>query len=295
MLRAGAITTENYERAKRSELEISEATADATDAPYLVIHEELLKDYSEEELMSGGLSIYTTLDPDLQKAAVEAIAKGMVFVEKQLAAHITERKKSPDLQRPQAGLIALDPRTGEIKAMVGGTNYAASQYNRITQAFRQPGSAFKPFVYAAALESPYDSAPEAPNFDAEPHVQSLDDPFITLLTTVIDAPKPFFYGGAIYNPNNYGDDYRGLVTVRTAFQRSLNLATIRIAERVGFDRVAALAKRMGLNVEGYPSVALGAFEVTPLELAGATRRSRTKGSAVSRMRSSGWSRPMAES
>lgn len=271
MLRAGAITTENYERAKRSELEISESPPDATDAPYLVdfIHEELLKDYSEEELMSGGLSIYTTLDPDLQKAAVEAIAKGMVFVEKQLAAHTTARKKSPDLPRPQAGLIALDPRTGEIKAMVGGTNYAASQYNRITQAFRQPGSAFKPFVYAAALESPYDLAPEAPNFDAEPHVQSLDDPFITLLTTVIDAPKTFFYGGAIYNPNNYGDDYRGLVTVRTAFRRSLNLATIRIAERVGFDRVAALAKRMGLNVKGYPSVALGAFEVTPLELAGA--------------------------
>ena len=124
MLRDGAITTENSERAKRSELKISESTPDATDAPYFVdfIHEELLKDYSEEELMSGGLSIYTTLDPDLQKAAVEAIAKGMVFVEKQLAAHTTERKKSPNLPRPQAGLIALDPRTGEIKAMVGGTN-----------------------------------------------------------------------------------------------------------------------------------------------------------------------------
>jgi penicillin-binding protein 1B len=87
----------------------------------------------------------------------------------------------------------------------------------------------------------------------------------------MDAPKVFFYEGATYNPSNYKNDYRGLVTVRTALQRSLNLATIRVAERIGFDRVAALAKRMGINVkvEGYPSVALGAFEVTPIELAGA--------------------------
>jgi penicillin-binding protein 1B len=197
-------------------------------------------------------------------------AKGMVFVEDQLAAQSTKRKNPPNL-RPQAGLIALDPRTGEIKAMVGGTNYAASQYNRITHAFRQPGSAFKPFVYAAALETPYDSAPQAPTFDQEPHTQSLDDQFITPLTTIMDAPKVFFYGGAAYSPGNYKARYLGFVTLRIALERSLNLATIRVAERVGFDRVAALAKRMGinLNVKGYPSVALGAFEVTPIELAGA--------------------------
>ena len=156
--------------------------------------------------------------------------------------------------------------------MVGGTDYAASQYNRITQAFRQPGSIFKPFVYAAALETAYDvnlgrARPSRPI----PHVQSLDDPVITPLTTVMDSPKVFFYGGATYEPNNYKHDYRGLVTVRTALQHSLNLATIRVAERIGFDRVAALAKRMGLNsrIKGYPSVAIGAFEVTPIELAGA--------------------------
>lgn len=100
-------------------------------------------------------------------------------------------------------------------------------------------------------------------------------PFITLLTTVIDEPKTFFYGGAIYNPNNYRDDYRGLVTVRTAFQRSLNSATIRIAERVGFDRVAALAKRMSLNVKGYPSMALGAFILSDWVSPGRFRKSPT--------------------
>ena len=110
-----------------------------------------------------------------------------------------------------------------------------------------------------------------PSPAAEPHIQSLDDRFITPLTTVMDAPKVFFYGDAIYEPNNYKHDYRGLVTVRTALQHSLNLATIRVAERIGFNRVAALAKRMGLNakIKGYPSMAIGAFEVTPIELAGA--------------------------
>ena len=273
MLRAGTITVENCETAKRARLKISESTADATDAPYLVdfIHEELLKDYSEEELMNGSLSVYTTLDPDLQKAAVEAVAKGLALVEKQLAARGKQKEDLVTLSRPQAGLIALDPRTGEIRAMVGGTDYAFSQYNRITQAFRQPGSVFKPFVYAAALETWYDITTEEPQLYVDTHVQSLDDEFITTLTTVMDAPKVFFYGGAAYSPNNYKHNYRGLVTVRTALQRSLNLATIRVAERIGFDRVATLAKRMGINakVKGYPSLALGAFEVTPLELAGA--------------------------
>jgi penicillin-binding protein 1B len=271
MRHTGAITTENYEKAKQAELEIIKLTADATDAPYLVdfIREELLKDYSEQELMTSGLSVYTTLVPDLQKAAVEAVAKGLVFVEEQFAARDNKRKNSEN--RPQAGLIALNPHTGEIKAMVGGTDYAASQYNRITHAFRQPGSIFKPFVYAAALETPYDVNLEEPSTDDGPHMQSLDDRFITPLTTVMDAPTVFVYGGGTYEPNNYKHEYRGLVTVSTALQHSLNLATIRVAERIGFDRIAALAKRMGLNtkIKGYPSVAIGAFEVTPIELAGA--------------------------
>ena len=160
MRKMGAITTENYEKSIQAEMQLTKLTADVTDAPYLVdfIHDELLKDYSEEELMIAGLSVYTTLDPDLQKAAVEAVANGLTFVEEQFQAR--KKKNSaevPEKQpRPQAGLIALDPHTGEIKAMVGGTDYAASQYNRITQAFRQPGSIFKPFVYAAALETPYE-------------------------------------------------------------------------------------------------------------------------------------------
>jgi penicillin-binding protein 1B len=131
--------------------------------------------------------------------------------------------------------------------MVGGTDYAASQYNRITRAFRQPGSIFKPFVYAAALETPYEISSEEDYTAADPHIQSLDDRFITRLTTVMDVPKVFLYEDGTYEPDNYKQEYRGLVTVRTALQHSLDLATIRVAERIGYNRVAALAKRMGLN------------------------------------------------
>ena len=274
MRKMDAITAENYEKATQAEMVITELTADLTDAPYLVdfIHDELSKDYSEDELMNGGLNVYTTMDTGLQKAAVEAVAHGLTYVEAQFDAR---RKEHPEMSeeepRPQAGLIALDPHTGEIKAMVGGTDYAASQYNRITRAFRQPGSVFKPFVYAAALETPYHVSSEEYDPTLDPHIQSLDDPFITPLTTITDTPKTFFFGSGTYEPNNYKNEYRGLVTVRTALEHSLNLATIRVAERIGYDRVAALAKRMGLNsrIQGYPSVALGAFEVTPIELAGA--------------------------
>jgi penicillin-binding protein 1B len=273
MRETGAITAENYEKASQAELQIIHLKADATDAPYFVdfIREELSKDYSEEELMNGGLSAYTTLDPDLQKVAVGAVAKGLTFVQEQFAARDKKKRNPENRPLPQAGLIALNPHTGEIKAMVGGTDYAASQYNRITQAFRQPGSIFKPFVYAAALETPFDVDSEESSPDAGLHIQSLDDRFITPLSTVMDAPKAFVYGGGFYEPDNYKHEYRGLVTVRTALQLSLNSATIRVAERIGYDRVAALAKRMGLNakIKGYPSIAIGAFEVTPLELAGA--------------------------
>ena len=273
MRQTGSITPENYEKAKQAELEITRLTADVTDAPYLVdfIREGLLKDYSEEELMSGGFKVYTTLDPDLQKAAVEAVEKGLTFVEQQLVARDKKNKRPENRPRPQAALIALDPHTGEIKAMVGGTDYAASQYNRITEAFRQPGSIFKPFVYAAALETAYDFSSDNADAIANPDIQSLDERAITPLTTFMDAPQVFVYGGAAYQPNNYKHQYRGLVTVRAALQHSLNLPTIRVAEQIGYNRVAALAKRMGLNanIKGYPSVALGAFEVTPIELAGA--------------------------
>src|SRR2546422_3439458 len=157
----GAITEKQYEDAKNAELKVAPIKIDVSDAPYLVdfVHEELLRDYTEEEITNSSLRVYTSLDPALQRAAVEAVQNGLQFVETQIA--VQKKKQSDDLPGPQAALIALDPHTGEIKAMVGGSDYGASQYNRITQASRQPGSIFKPIVYATAFETAFDQSSDA--------------------------------------------------------------------------------------------------------------------------------------
>jgi penicillin-binding protein 1B len=287
------ITAKEYELAKMAEVQVAPFKVDATDAPYLVdfIRDELTKDYSDEELLNGNLKIYTTLDPDLQRAAVDAVEKGMKVPLEEIARRNKNRKDKDKLPDPQAALIALDPHTGEIKAMVGGTNYGASQYNRITQAFRQPGSIFKPFVYAAAFETAFDNPEpadtstslEPPKTELPSTAEASPIPMpqviplsrsnvITPVTTLVDEPTTFTYeGDRTYEPNNFHQEYRGIVTVREALWHSLNVPTIKIAERIGYDRVAQLAKRAGLNakIKGYPSIALGAFEVTPIEMAGA--------------------------
>src|SRR5213593_3201049 len=284
----GSITEKQYEDAKNAELKVAPIKIDVSDAPYLVdfVHDELLRDYTEEEITNSSLRVYTSLDPALQRAAVEAVQNGLKFVQTQIAAQ--KKKQSDDLPGPQAALIALDPHTGEIKAMVGGSDYGASQYNRITQASRQPGSIFKPIVYATAFETAFDRNPPSNPADttstgeaANPESISANprqlesfrhEGVITPITTFMDERTTFIYDGArTYEPNNYKQQYRGLVTARDALQNSLNVPTIKIAERVGYDRVARMANRLGLNanIKGYPSVALGAFEVTPIEMAGA--------------------------
>ncbi len=290
----GTITDEQFDEAKNTELKVAPIKVDATDAPYLVdfIREELLKNFTEEQVTTSSLRVYTSLDPDLQRAAVEAVGKGLKFAQEQIAAQNKRRKNTDNLPGPQAALIALDPHTGEIKAMVGGSDYGASQYNRITQAFRQPGSIFKPFVYAAAFETAFDRSEPPPAETDNSTTRSLEGQpaeaqpaasnpsfesfrrvdVVTPVTSFMDEPTTFANEGSVpYEPNNYKQQYRGLVTVRTALQHSLNIPTIKVAERVGYDRVASFARRMGLNakIKGYPSVALGAFEVTPIEMAGA--------------------------
>jgi penicillin-binding protein 1B len=289
------ITDQEYQQAKATEVKVAPIKLDAADAPYLVdfIREQLEKDYSDESLINDSLKIYTTLDPDLQRAAVEAVEKGLNETLDRIKARNKGKKQVDNLPDPQAALIVLDPHTGDIKAMVGGSNYGASQYNRITQAFRQPGSIFKPFAYAAAFESAFDgdkrpaqptssertptsslppTADAAPASDDSQVFSMHREGMITAISRLIDEPTTFIYeGDRTYEPNNFHEQYRGIVTAREALQHSLNVPTIRIAEQIGYDRVAAFAKRAGLNakIKGYPSVALGAFEVTPLEMAGA--------------------------
>jgi len=173
------------------------------------------------------------------------VRDGIAQVEKLLA------RRKPRV--PQAALLAVDPRTGEILAMVGGRSYNQSQYNRAVAAKRQPGSVFKPFVYLAAFER----ALEEGRTD------------ITPATIVIDEPTEFTFNDQVWTPSNYQNEYDGPITLRHALAHSRNIATIKVAEAIGFENVAALWKKLGIGTppHGYPSIALGVFEATPLEMA----------------------------
>jgi penicillin-binding protein 1B len=193
--------------------------------------------------------VYTTIDLNLQRAAAEAIASGMTQVDKLLA---REYKKSG--VRAEAALIALDPRTGEIKAMVGGRDYGRSQLDRIL-AKRPPGSVFKPFVYAAALNTAIMGGSQV----------------FTPASTFDDSPATFLSGGITYQPGNFKNESFGTISLRQALAHSDNIAAVKLAEEVGYDSIVALARRAGLNddIRATPSVALGSYVVTPLEMAAA--------------------------
>jgi penicillin-binding protein 1B len=194
--------------------------------------------------------IYTTLDMDLQQAGFEAVQKGIA----DLDTYFSKRKQPIPPGTVQASLIAVDPKNGHILAMVGGRNYGASQFNRITQSKRQPGSIFKPFVYAAALETAYSSSTP-----------------LTAASMVLDQPTQFTFEDLEYAPKNFNEEYLGQVTMRQAITKSLNIATIKLAEKVGYGKIAELARRLGLNeqIKPYPAMAIGSFEITPLEMVGA--------------------------
>ncbi len=227
------------------------ARAVDNEAPYFVDYLGQVLDEALPGITSrqAPLDIYTTLDLNLQRAAQDAVREGLARVDETLA----RRRKSPE-RRAQAALVAVDPRTGEILALVGGRSYNQSQFNRAVHARRQPGSTFKPFVYLAAFE------------------QAADDgrADLTPATMVWDEPTSWTYDQGEWAPRNYEDSYDGHITLRRALALSRNIATIKIAEQTGFEKVAALWRRTRLGsqeLKGYPSIALGVFEVTPLEVA----------------------------
>ena len=257
MLGLGMVTPEQAEKASAATLDVGNQNVEGLEAPYFVdmVRDQLLTQFSERDLVSQSYRIYTTLDLDLQKAASEGTRLGIGEVDEELK---KSRHAKPgvvqDPNQPQLALVALDPHTGEIKALVGGRNYATSQLNHVL-AKRQPGSSFKPFVYAAALSSGVDGT----------------QPLVTPATVLNDEPTTFQFGDLIYEPENYKQEYHGLVTLREALTHSLNVATVRLAEMVGYDKVRDLAIAAGINKEllATPAIALGSYVATPLEIAGA--------------------------
>jgi penicillin-binding protein 1B len=269
MVETGAITKEEAERAKAEPLHLSQQSVDASDAPYFVdlVHEQLNQKLGDRDFNREGLHIYTSLDPDLQRVATSAVESTIHVVDEQvdkLYARHHSGKGGPiagppqPITYPQVALIALNPHTGQVLALVGGRSYGVSQLNHAVAA-RPTGSIFKPFVYAAAFNTAVDGT----------QLPGHDDLF-SPITILNDEQTTYDVGNQEYTPRNDADQYFGQVTARFALQKSLNNATIGLASLVGFDRVAALARAAGVkSARGTPAMAIGAYDATPLEMAGA--------------------------
>jgi penicillin-binding protein 1B len=250
MLKQNDITPEQFAAAVAEPLRVVPVINETKDAPYFVdyVRQELSQMYPSEVLTTEGLRIYTALDMHLQKLAEQSLQAGLAELERRYP-RLRADKPADQLQ---ACLIAIQPQTGAIRAMMGGRDYRATQFNRCTQALRQPGSVFKPFTYLAAFEQTRQSATP-----------------ILPTTRIDDEPFDWAYDNQVWSPANYKKRYLGMVTVRQALEYSLNAATARLAQRVGLAPIIDVAQRMGIRspLPPYPSVVLGAAEVTPFEVA----------------------------
>lgn len=213
-------------------------------APYFIdyLTNQLATLYPSEVLSSLGLSIYTTLDTQVQEAAEQALKKGLTRLEAENPK--LKRDDNPE-KKLQGAVIVMQPKTGYILAMVGGRDYGASQFNRATQAKRQPGSAFKPFVYLSGLDE------------------------FTVTSGLDNRPRIFSIDGRTWKPKNFDKSAETRVTFRRALATSQNVATVNLAMQIGLENIVKTASTFQFStpVKPYPSLALGAFEVVPLELA----------------------------
>ncbi|HMD49948.1 MAG TPA: penicillin-binding transpeptidase domain-containing protein, partial [Bryobacteraceae bacterium] len=247
------VSEAELERAEASPLTLAHGSGESVEAPFFVdlVNDTLLEKFPDYNFQSNTYRVYTTLDMNLQRDAAEAVRIGMEEADQRIKGR---KKKDPKYPDPQCALIALDPMTGEVRALIGGRNYGMSQLNRIL-AKRQPGSSFKPFVYTAALNTALSGGGQV----------------ITPASIIDDEQTTFWFDGKPYEPSNFEHKFYGNVTLRDALAHSLNVATVKVAEETGYGAVVDLARRAGLNLEiqPTPAVALGAYEVTPLEIAGA--------------------------
>ena len=261
MVETGAITKDQAEKAKAEPLHLSEISVDASEAPYFVdlVHDQLLQKLGERDFNREGLRIYTSLDPDLQRVATAAVDSTIHVVDERVDKLHKKHKPGETWSYPQVALVALNPHTGQVLALVGGRNYGNSQLNHAV-AKRPTGSIFKPFVYATAFNS-----------SLEGTVLSGQTKPFTQLTMLSDEPTTYGEGTAQeHTLHNFEGEYHEEVTARYALQKSLNNATTGLAALVGFDRVAALAREAGVkSARGTPSVAIGSYDATPLDMAGA--------------------------
>ena len=244
LLTENYISQKDHDLAARTGFSLSPTPSPEDPAPYFteIIRRELEERFGANLLYRGGIVIESTLDLDLQRSAREAVNMGIAAYEKR-------KPGRTGIPPVQAAFIALAPASGEVKALIGGRNFATSPFNRATQARRQPGSAFKPVLYAAALAT-------------------------GLPPTTILNDEPFeieMRGSPPYVPVNYSGRYSGPVTLRSALERSLNAASVDLLMEVGYQRVMEMAQKLGISskLKPYPSLALGVFDVSLQEMVSA--------------------------
>ncbi len=251
MLDLGFADKAAVSRAKAEPLRVGSGGAGYAQAPYVVdlVRAQLAELHSDEVLSQNGLEIHTTIDSLVQASAEEALERGLARLEAENP--VVRRQKQR--RRLQGCVIVTDPRSGAILGLVGGRDYQDSQFNRATQAHRQPGSCFKPFVYLAAFQA----------------AMAAKDGGLTPASILDDSPFELVSGGRTWRPANYDETFQGPISARAALEESRNVPTVRAAQAVGIGRVIAAAKACGFteNFAPLPSLALGAQEVTPLELA----------------------------
>ncbi len=265
MLETGAITSRQFDESRLIDIELRKIsnTRDLQGMPYFSQYaiEELPNIVSDPEAVQH-LRVYTSIDPDLQRLAYEIVNKRLAALDK--------RFKKNDKGVLNAALVSIRPKTGEIVAMVGGRDYLANQFNRATDAMRQPGSVFKPFVYTAAINSAYDSGSRQ----------------FTAASIFKDEKKTFTFAQDSYSPGNFGDFFSNQeTTLRDALVKSKNVITVDIAMQLNIGKVMNLANKAGLPKvdKAYPSMALGTAEATPLQIATAYTMFANLGDRVSPM------------
>jgi penicillin-binding protein 1B len=251
----GFIGEKDYDDALASLVKVTHESAESSDAPYFVdlVNETLQSRFQDRDFQNNSFRVFTTLDMNLQRDAVAAVRTGIEETDQQWKRR-SKKYGTEEMPLAQVALVALDAQTGEVKALVGGRSYGVSQLDHAV-AKRQPGSSFKPFVYTAALSAALSGGGQT----------------LTPASLVTDEPTTFYFDDKIYEPANHKDEYFGAVTLRYALAHSLNVPAVKVAEMTGYDRIAEVARAAGMNldIKPTPSIALGAYEVMPLEIAGA--------------------------
>ncbi len=269
MVNVGTLTPADAKKAGATRVELVPPERRRTTSQYYLeyVQQTLEQQYGADMVFKGGLQVYTTLSPGMQLKAEQAVREGLRALEERRtkAADRGTLPPAATTDRPEGALLSLEPSTGYIKAMVGGYDFFKSEFNRAVQARRQPGSAFKPFVYIAALEAGYTPA-----------------------SIVDDSPVQYAVGqnGKPWKPDNYDRRFRGSITMQQALEESVNVAAVKVQERVGIRRTIDVARRLGVESPLHEnlSLALGTSDMTLLELTSAYGALANRGT---------WMRPVA--